>query len=160
MSETTKKQCWRLRKDLSETGKKLTPDQILTGAQDYIDNCVDNPLIEVDFRGKDATKVELEKMRAMTLEGLYFHLDISKETWRQWRKDKNYIGIITRVENLMFAYDFEGAAANLLNANIIAKKLGLVDKKELDANISNDYSKLSTEELVLRAKAVKEIEQS
>lgn len=150
---------WKLRKDLSETGKKLTPDQIVVGAQEYIDRCLNEPLIEVDYRGKDADKVELPKMRAMTLEGLFYHLDVSKETWRKWRKDPLYVGILTRVENLMFIYDFEGAAAGLLNSAIIAKKLGIIDKQEI-TNIMRDTSSMTTEELIARAKATKEIEQS
>ena len=129
---------WKLRKDLSETGKKLTPIEMLDKAQEYIDRCVNEPLQEKDFRGRDLEEIHLDKMRAMTLEGLFFHLDISKETWRSWRSEEKYIGIITRIENLFFTYDFEGAAAGMLNPNIIARKLGVSDKKEID--ISGDVN--------------------
>lgn len=139
---------WKLRKDLSETGKKLTPEQILTKAQEYITRCATDPLKQQDFRGKDIVEVSLNKMRAMSLEGLYFYLDISKDTWQNWKKDSKYLAIITRVENLMFTYNFEGASANLLNQNIIAKKLGLVDKKELEhkgLNLGKAYEEQYTD---------------
>lgn len=118
---------WTLRKDLTETGKKLTPGDILVKSQEYITRCATDPLKQQDFRGKDIVEVSLDKMRAMSLEGLYFHLDISKDTWQNWKKDSKYLAIITRVENLMFTYNFEGASANLLNQNIIARKLGIAD---------------------------------
>ena len=124
-------QFWKLRGDLSETGKKLTPEEVVTKAQEYIDRCINEPLKEQDFRGKDANEIRVDRMRAMTLEGLYFHLDISKETWRRWRSEEKYSGIITRIENLMFTYDFEGAAANMLNPNTIARKLGIQDNSEV-----------------------------
>jgi len=97
---------WTLRTDLTETGKKLTPTQILEGAQEYINRCVTEPLLEQDFKGKDIIEVHINKMRAMTLEGLFFHLDISNATWSDWKKDSKYSNIITRVENLMFSYNF------------------------------------------------------
>lgn len=125
-------QYWRLRKDLSETGKKLTPEQIIEKAQEYINFCVNTPLKSMDYRGKDPVPVYIDKMRAMCLEGLCNFLGISKSTWDNWRDDEMYLEVITRVENLMFQYNFEGASANMLNANIIARKLGLTDKKEIE----------------------------
>ena len=130
MGAPTENQFWRLRKDMTEDGRKLSVEQVADKAQEYIDYCRENPLIEIDFKGKDADRVELPKMRAMTLTGLYVHLGITSETWCQWRKDKKYSDIITRIENIFYTQKFEGAAAGFLNPNIIARDLGLVDKQE------------------------------
>lgn len=138
---------WKLRSDLSETGKKLTPEEIREKAQEYIDRCVEEPLREQDFRGRDLTEISLNKMRAMTLEGLYFHLQISKQTWQDWKEDEKYIDIITHVENLFFTYNFEGAAANMLNPNIIARKLGISDSQELNAKLKHSGSVKITREI-------------
>ena len=132
MAAPIENEFWKLRKDLSETGKKLTPNEIIEKSQEYVTRCVENPMLETDYRGRDLTLVNLPKMRAMTLEGLFFYLDISKQTWQNWKEDDKYIDIITRVENLFFTYNFEGAAAGMLNPNIIARKLGISDKKEID----------------------------
>jgi hypothetical protein len=38
---------------------------------------------------------------------------------------------IERAEAVIYTWKFEGAAANLLNANLVARELGLADKAEL-----------------------------
>ncbi|WP_228853260.1 DNA-packaging protein [Aegicerativicinus sediminis] len=131
MAAPTENDFWTLRKDLSPDGKKLSVDEIYEKAQEYIDYCRENPLYSQDFKGRDASAVYYPKMRAMTIEGLCHHLGIVRKTWDNWKKDPKYLHIITRVEQLIYVYKFEGAAADMLNANIIARELGLVDKKDI-----------------------------
>lgn len=123
-------QYWRLRKDMSEDGRKISVDDLYTKCQEYIDFCRNTPLLETDFRGKDIVEVQVPKMRAMSLWGLYSWLDIVESTWQEWRKDKKYSVITARVENIFKSYKFEGAAAGMLHPNIIARDLGLADKRE------------------------------
>ena len=42
--------------------------------------------------------------------------------------------VITRIRETAYNQKFTGAAADLLNANIIARDLGLSDKKEMNVN--------------------------
>jgi hypothetical protein len=56
---------WKLRRDFEGDGKKLSLETLFTKAQEYVEYCLNNPLIETDFRGKDATMVLVPKMRAM-----------------------------------------------------------------------------------------------
>ncbi len=72
----------------------------------------------------------VEKMRAMTFGGLCIFLDIDDDTWTNYKKRKDFFGVVTRVERIIRTQKFEGAAAELLNANIIARDLGLADKSE------------------------------
>jgi len=125
-------QFWKLRRDFDGDGKKLSVEQLFERSQEYVVYCINNPLIEIDFRGKDATPVELPKMRAMNKYGLCHHLGIAFNTLESWKSDPKYLHVITQVEQMMYAYKFEGAAAGMLHANIIARDLGLTDKKELD----------------------------
>ena len=143
MGAPTENEFWRLRKDLSETGKKLSPDEVIEKAQEYIDYCRNTPLNEIDFRGKDANEVTLPKMRAMTIKGLCLWLDISDTTWGKWKKDEKYVGIITRIENLIYVYKFEGAAAGMLKENLIARELGLTDKKDFSSSDGTMTPKLN-----------------
>lgn len=69
-------------------------------------------------------------MRAMTLTGLCLFLDITDETWRAFRGREDLSGVVTQAEKVIYAQKFSGAAADLLNANIIARDLGLRDKQE------------------------------
>lgn len=132
MSAPKGNEFWKLRKDFDGDGKKLTPVQVFEKSQEYVDYSLNNPLMEVDFRGKDAQRVEVPKMRAMSVWGLCHHIGISEQTLTNWEKDPKYLGIITQVKQMLKAYKFDGAAAGLLHANIIARDLGLADKKELD----------------------------
>jgi len=68
----------------------------------------------------------------MTLAGLCIFLDISMETWSEWRKSRSDLSdVLARVEAIIYQQKFTGAAAEMLNANIIARDLGLSDKNEL-----------------------------
>lgn len=69
-------------------------------------------------------------MRAMTIEGLCLFLDISTEGWKLYKSRQDYVGVTTRVENVIRSQKFAGAAADLLNPNIIARDLGLAEKQE------------------------------
>ena len=45
-----------------------------------------------------------------------------------WGANKDFIGITTQIKKVIYSQKFEGAAADMLNANIIARELGLSDK--------------------------------
>ncbi len=100
---------------------------------EYFDWVEANPLWEdkVSFYQGVPTHDKVEKMRAMTLDGLCFFLRINDQTWRNWKKDDDFLGVITEAENVIRSQKFAGAAADLLNANIIARDLGLSDKSEV-----------------------------
>ena len=130
MGATKGNRFWLERLDLTYDGRKLSVKEVEEKSIQYIKTYIENPITEKDFRGKDNSEVALEKPRAMILESLCTWLGISVATWKEWRKDKKYIAICTRVEQFMYSYNLEYASANQMNASIIAKKLGLVDKKE------------------------------
>ena len=69
-------------------------------------------------------------MRAMTLKALWEYLGIDRTTWAEWRKRPDLSTVTSRVDNIIHVQKFEGAAAGLLCANIIARDLGLTDKSE------------------------------
>jgi len=98
-----------------------------------------NPLYEsetVKFQG-NATLIEVPKMRAMTLGGLCLFLDIHRGTWNDWRQVDDFSEVVTQVEEVIYSQKFTGAAADLLNPNIIARDLGLADKSEHDLRTSD-----------------------
>lgn len=116
--------------------KKLfeTPEILLEELNEYFQWCEDNPLIEIDWVGKDAKRVEKPKTRAFTWSGLELYLGISSlRNYKDHENQPNYKDfqqVVTYAEKTIFTQKFEGAAAGMLNANIIARDLGLVDKKQ------------------------------
>lgn len=78
-------------------------------------------------------------MRPFTWQGLCMYLDTSTAYFRQFKEsntDKDFSTIISRIEDVIYRQKFEGAASGFLNHNIIARDLGLVDKKEMDAKVT------------------------
>lgn len=108
---------------------------------EYFDWVDSNPLIEMKpfaYQGM-VTQEPVPKMRAMTIGGLCIFLDINPSTWRDWRTQDDFSSVITRAEQIIYEQKFAGAAAELLNPNIIARDLGLSDKVQQD-NTSSDGS--------------------
>lgn len=113
------------------------PEVLWEAAQEYFQWCFDNPLIEIDFVGKDATQVQKPKIRAFTWSGLELYLDI--DSLREYKSNpdyKEFSQIITRIEKIMYTQKFEGAAAGLLNPNIIARDLRLNDGDPVPTNLT------------------------
>lgn len=109
------------------------PDALFSAAMEYVEWTEANPLMEAKafaYEGK-VTLQELPKMRAMTITGLCIFLDIDETTWRDYRTKPDFSTVCTRVEAMIRQQKFTGAAADLLNPSIIARDLGLADKKEL-----------------------------
>jgi len=96
---------------------------------EYFKWAEDNPLWEVKVTQYQGEVVEMPvpKIRAMTLEGLCIFLDIHRSTWNDWRKVDDFSEVVMRTESIIRDQKFSGAAADLLNANIIARDLGLKD---------------------------------
>lgn len=126
-------QFWKLR---SKHGRNMlfeTPELLWEAATEYFEWCDKNPLIEIDYRGKDSNQVDLPKMRAYTLTGLCLYLDCNTEYFNHFEKScpKGFNQIITRIRETIYTQKFVGSAAGFLNPNIIARDLGLSDKQEV-----------------------------
>jgi hypothetical protein len=108
------------------------PDVLWEACCEYFEWVEANPLREEKvFNGKDGiVHADVSKMRAMTLAGLCIFLDIDRKTWAEYAKREGFIPVTTRVDEIIRDQKFSGAAADLLNPNIIARDLGLADKQE------------------------------
>ena len=120
----------------SSHGRKpifATPDDMWDAACEYFEWVSENPLHEVKaFNCGEAgiQQEELPKLRAMTIQGLCFFLDISDDTWANYSKNEDFIVICNGIKRVIFTQKFEGASAGLLNSSIIARELGLADKQD------------------------------
>jgi len=106
-----------------------TPEGLWNEALQYFQWVEDNPLWEYKpfaFQG-EITMATMPKMRAMTVGGFCLFADITRETFRQYSNNVDFIDITTRIEECIREQKFTGAAAELLNPNIIARDLGLND---------------------------------
>lgn len=126
-------QFWKARTKHGRDKLFSSADALWDACKEYFQWVEDNPLYEMKaftYQG-EITQEAIPKMRAMTIVALCLFLDIDETTWRAWRDDKDFSPIVTKAEKVIYSQKFEGASADLLNANIIARDLGLSDKKEV-----------------------------
>lgn len=138
-------QFWKLRAKHGRDRLFASPQELLEAACEYFQWCDDNPLVEIDFKGKDAKRVEVPKMRAYTMQGLCLYLDCNTVYFNQFesslkgREDeqsRDFSKVITRIRETIYAQKFTGAAAGFLNPNIIARDLGLADKQDHSGEVT------------------------
>lgn len=109
---------------------RYTPDELLRKAQEYFDTYERLPLREYKVFGT-GLEAKIPKLRAMTIKSFLVFACLSTSTWDDYRKDKRYSEVTKVIETIIWQQKFEGAAADLLNQNIIARDLGLIDKSAL-----------------------------
>lgn len=111
------------------------PEQMLEACIEYFEWVEENPLWEqkpMVVQG-EVYDAPIPKMRAMTIEGLCVFLGIGRSTWGDYQHKADFSGVVEFVENTMRSQKLSGAAAGLLNSNIIARDLKLRDV--VDANL-------------------------
>jgi len=136
-------QFWKLRSKHGRDRLFKTPALLWKACEEYFQWCIDNPLPEIDYRGKDADQVTLYKMRPFTIQGLCRYLNtnsvwfnqfeesLKDERKRKTSKNKEFSQILTRVRETIYEQKFTGAASGFLNPMIIARDLSLKDRSEL-----------------------------
>ena len=131
---------WKARSKHGRDKIFSSPKALWNAANEYFQWNTDNPLYtnEVVRTGQDAGKLlPIPLMRAMTLDGLCTFLDIDTDTFRNYatkEEYKDFFDVSTRIRQIIDDQKFQGAAAGMLNANIIARDLGLTDKKDLSSS--------------------------
>lgn len=144
-------QYWKLAHDWKKP-KKYQPDEILDKAQEYANWCEQNPLYELKVFGT-GIRMKVPKMRAMTIQGFCLFANIDPGTWDNYSKEEAYFQIIARIKALFYSQKLEGAAADLLNPNIIARELGLSEKTEISGGLNLTSEKIK-QEIEKRKKAL------
>lgn len=129
MSATKGNKFWEARSSHGRKPMFATPEDLWEACTEYFEWIVDNPLKKCEafaYQGVVELK-DIPLMRAMTIGGLCIFLDIARTTWDDYRARKDYYSVVNAIEEIIRDQKFSGAAAGLLNANIIARDLGLKD---------------------------------
>ena len=133
---------WMMRSTHGRNPIFANPEALWNAACEYFEWVHDNPLLEEKLFHSQGiiNKDTVCKMRAMTIQALCFFLDISDEAWSDYCNRQDFVGITTRIKKVIYSQKLEGAAADLLNANIIARELGLSDKVQNEHTGANGGS--------------------
>lgn len=130
---------WEARSSAGPKPKFENAEALEKSCREYFQWVEDHPLWEMKafaFQGV-VTQEPIPKMRAMTIGGLCLFLDITRQTWGEYRKRNDLSDVTSWAEETIRDQKFGGAAADLLNANIIARDLGLKDTSEVDHKSSD-----------------------
>ena len=158
MAAPKKNEFWKARAKHGRDKIFSTPEILWESACEYFQWCVDNPLVETVLQSGKTYR--LPKMRAMTESGLSIFLDIDIDTFYDYAKNKDgryedFIGVTKKIKEIIRTQKFEGASAGFLNANIIARDLGLRDKHELEHSgeiVTSDEKERRSQELLDEAR--------
>lgn len=151
MSAPKGNQFWKLRSKHGRDAVFTDPEKLREAAGEYFQWCVDNPLkeeviqkVKVSRDQEEIKNVTLNKMRVFQLRGLCIYLDVNTGYFNDFERNlktnkklsvkevQDFSLVITHIREVIANQKFEGAASGFFQQNIIARDLGLSDKKELD----------------------------
>lgn len=135
-------QFWKARTKVGRPRLFASAEALWEACCEYFQWVDDNPLHEMkafSYQG-EVVQEPVAKMRAMTIDGLCLFLDIAVSTWYEWRNVDDFSEVVAKAESVIRSQKFAGAAADLLNANIIARDLGLADKTEVKQSVTAKVS--------------------
>ncbi len=123
---------WKLRAKHGRDKIFATPEDLWVACCEYFQEIDENPM---QSQKLISTKFGVERKtvyhpRPMTIGGLSTFLGVVATTWKQYRKHKDYAPICEAVQQIMYEQNLSGAMTGMLNAAIVARHLGLADKKE------------------------------
>lgn len=152
-------QFWKLRSKHGREKLFKSPKLLLQAAFEYFEWCDKNPWIKKEqlkqpkvIKDKDGgqrleTVADIPTARPYTLSGLCIYLDVNtqyftdfkegltpKEGAKWSKKNKDFSLVVTRIEEIIRTQKYEGAAVGAFNASIVARDLGMVDKKDVTTN--------------------------
>lgn len=124
--------------------KYETPEALLEKCIEYLEWVEDNPIMiaeAVKHQGI-GTLMEVPVRRPPLMAGLWSHLGIVATTWGGYKQNPEMLEVIIEVETRIRSAKLEGAMANQFNQNIIARDLGMTEKKETTHNIDESLQDL------------------
>ena len=123
---------WQVRAKHGRDKIFSSPEMIWESACEYFEWVDKNPLWAYKVAQYQGNPVKLPepKMRAMTLAALCRFLHIARQTWEDYCKRPEFSEVCEKVEDVIRDQKFTGAAADLLNAGLVMRDLGLADKQE------------------------------
>jgi len=145
---------WELRSKHGRDRLFATPELMWEAATEYFEWIEENPLIQIDYKGKDADRVEIPHIKPFTIQGLCLYLDCNVKYFNEFevsirdREDqlsKDFSNIITRIRETIYSQKFDGASCGFYNANIIARDLGLQDTVNSGATVKNEITVINPE---------------
>jgi hypothetical protein len=131
-------QFWKLRSKHGRDTLFADAVALWEAAQEYFDWCDKHP-----WKKKEAIKsgdmagktMNVPTQRPYTLSGFMVYCGASEAYWRTFKgteagKRKDFLSVISAIEEVIRTQQVEGASVGAFNANIISRLLGLTDRHQ------------------------------
>ena len=154
---------------------KYTAKVLEAKIKEYYKFANDNPAQKRKIENhKGETKEYIEFIQLpYTIEGLCDYLDICVKTFHNYENYADLLQVVMRARQTIYAQKLSGATANLFNANVVIRDLGLKDSdapqivnniiplnsSEVQAiaqSLANEYGSLPTKEKIIDITPVSE----
>lgn len=133
--------------------KYITVEDLWKHWCSYKQYCKENPIVTIDYKGKDATRVEIPIERPRTIEGFgewcrdkNLHQDVSKYIYNDKGLYDDYSTISTRILQERTAQQLEYGLTGHYNANLTARINQIADNNNQNVNVSASLSDLFPDE--------------
>lgn len=111
-----------------------SPEELWTRACAYFEWQSDNPFKEQRIASErgEPVHVQVDKLVPFTLDALQLYLNITDACWYDYANNRSeFASVCGQIMKVIRSQKFNGAAAGFFNHAIIARDLGLADKKEI-----------------------------
>lgn len=118
-----------------------TPEAFKEATDDYFNWIDNNPIMKNEAlkSGLDAGRIiQVPTQRPYLIEGLCDHLGITVQTFMNYESKEEYkafFEVCAYVRQKIYRQNLEYGYSGAFDAGLVARKLGIADKKEMEANI-------------------------
>lgn len=140
---------------------KYTPEELLKQFEKYIADREQRPILVTKetsgFAGKtDTASTTTEAHRQLlSIWDFCVFLGTSRDWWNKLGEE--FLGVKEYIRTYIETYQLKGATAGIFNANIVARLLGLADKKEIQATGDNMTIVVKSEEEKKKIEGIAEL---
>ena len=107
-----------------------SPQALWEECCEYFDWLEENPIYDtIVYQGEVTSSKPIK--RVATLRGLYAYLGIVENTFTNYINREEYRDVCLAVKDLIWIDKYESAAANVVNAALIMRDLGMAEKAEI-----------------------------
>lgn len=143
-------QFWKLRSKHGRDKLFTNADLLWDAACDYFEWCDKNPWLSSKIKKRVSGKESEESptQRPYSISGLCIHLGCNQGYFSDFKKNckKDFSEIITRIEEVIETQQFEGVTVGVFTSNLIARKMGYIDKQDIYINVDKPLTKAQLEE--------------
>lgn len=136
---------WKLRSKHGRDKLFMSPELLWEAACEYFEDVKKMPIKrqEIKVVDNEIVKVNAKLARPFTLKGLCLYLGVSDKYFIQFKREqvdkpsaRGFLTVISQIEDTIYNQKFDGATAGIFNARIISRDLGLIEKTQSEATVT------------------------